>query len=117
MSTDPAVDAAQRACEPHAVSHLIGSGRYALLGAREALKPIRELHKRVPGLELADECSHVEYDHPSHFEDQWGEWICGDSPTGDWYCNECRADDGSVIDWPCPTATLVYSAEELREEQ
>lgn len=41
--TDPAVEAARRACEPMGVSHLVGPGRHALRGAREALAPIREV--------------------------------------------------------------------------
>lgn len=43
--TDPGIEAARKATEGK-VSHFMGPGRYALIGAREALGPIRELHDR-----------------------------------------------------------------------
>ena len=69
--SDPAIEAAHRA----------GGGWYSareMEAAREALKPIRELH-RVERGEYEDEC----------------------------YCVECGNH------WPCATAKLIYSSEEL----
>ncbi|SDT83690.1 hypothetical protein SAMN04488548_12728 [Gordonia westfalica] len=83
--TDPAVDAAQRACEPHGVSHFVGPGRYALRGAREALAPLRELH-RLDGCPERDDCT-----DPEHLT------LCS----------------GCYQEWPCRTAPLIYSSDEL----
>lgn len=43
VSSDPAEEAAKRACGPHGVSPYVGPGRYAMRGAREALAPLREM--------------------------------------------------------------------------
>lgn len=72
---DPAIDAAQRV--------IVGRVSSAhpddlTAAAREALKPIRELHK------------------PHCDGPRFGTW-----------CKTCRAE------WPCPTAKLIYSTEEL----
>ena len=61
--------------------------------AREALAPIRELHK--PGTEAGYE----------------------DEP----YCETCGHYDGLSADfthqpWPCDTARLIYTTEELSDE-
>lgn len=42
---DPAIEAAERVTQPRGIPWAVGPGRYALHGAREALAPIRELHK------------------------------------------------------------------------
>lgn len=75
--SDPAVDAAQRATQPHGIPWAVGPGRYALHGAREALAPIRELHR----------------------------------PDDSAVCAECD------MWWPCSTARLVYTTDELKETQ
>lgn len=80
--TDPAVDAAQRA-----YGVFIGEATergFAIAAAREALKPIRELHRH-------------------------GIW----EPTGKPYCIHCRHRE---VEWPCPTARLIYTTEELEQK-
>lgn len=83
---DPAIEAAQRATGGR-VSHLVGPGRYALRGAREMADPIRELHR--PDAGHSPECE------------------CGLAPGALPNCLGCSDD------WPCATAKLVYSSEEL----
>ncbi len=80
--SDPAIEAAQRAWSwrygpeaPHYDSLVVDA-------AREALKPIRDLHKRQASWSFRlQETLHL--------------------------CAECDEN------WPCPTARLVYSTEEL----
>lgn len=42
---DPAIEAAERVTQPRGIPWAVGPGRYALHGAREALAPIRDLHR------------------------------------------------------------------------
>lgn len=85
---DPAVEAAKRAARPFNVSPYIGPGRFALYGAREALAPLRELHDKT---DCADP-------------------VCG---------KECRYGfpmcAGCLEPWPCATARLIYTTEELSD--
>lgn len=78
--SDPAVEAARRAFDKlwpdqgdFEFNFDSSTREYAVDAAREALAPLRELHRR----------------------------------DGD-YCWTC-----DHTDWPCPTARLVYSADEL----
>lgn len=74
---DPAIEAAQRVIELHE------GGVLAMADiAREALKPIRELHKSI-------------------------DYFNGDDGSYEFTCAHCD------VLWPCATAKLVYSAEEL----
>lgn len=87
---DPVIEAAQRAWEngPDEVAKfLYRQGEDGIwspvameAAAREAVKPIRELHQRVDD------------GHPSGL------------PT----CEHCQGD------WPCSTASLIYTTEELQ---
>lgn len=83
---DPAVEAAQRAHEAN-LGKLIDHDT-VLAAAREALSPIRKLHQRSF------------YDGP----------ICS-------HCIDI-GDDGEFwgYPWPCETAKLVYTSEELAED-
>lgn len=82
-TTDPAVEAAQRALNTDRLrSDPIDA--FTLAGAREALAPIRELHKP-----FVDECH-----------------CCR-------HCVECGA---IGTGWPCDTARLIYTSEELNDE-
>jgi hypothetical protein len=90
--SDPAVEAAQRAlddmpmlgesCATQTVlkALVLETGADA---AREALKPVRELHYAVQWTNRRRCCVH-----------------CSDS-------------SGSPVEWPCATARLVYTSEEL----
>lgn len=96
--TDPAILAAQRAWESEGwggpgrpLEEGMSEGNLAKAAAREALAPIRDLHKR-------------------HRDLEWdGEW-------SDPYCQTCAHEfygDLCYQPWPCTTAKLVYSTEEL----
>lgn len=78
---DPAIEASQRAWAAIAHDNMMIPTEVTIAAAREALRPIRELHfehKRVG---------------------QW-EWTC-----------KC----GRI--WPCATAKLIYSDEELNRDR
>ncbi|UCR74427.1 hypothetical protein Ritam007_53 [Mycobacterium phage Ritam007] len=79
--SDPAVEAAARAWEwypvPKDIPLVVRS--VPLAAAREALKPIRELHYPID-------------EHGDSVEE----------------CSECRHR------WPCDTAKLIYTSEELQ---
>lgn len=90
--SDPAVEAAQRAWASNealdGIDYSPGEGGFWTpdameAAAREALKPIRELH--VP----------VVHDD-EHTSERWAE------------CRECLG-----AHWPCATAELIYTTEEL----
>ncbi|MCF3939935.1 hypothetical protein [Gordonia tangerina] len=93
MNTDPAIAAAQRAGTDDEGDYM-GAGMYSTVfdfaeeAAREALAPLRKLHrKRTAG--------------------------------GEHYCTECchmpvtGSYELTYQPWPCATARLVYSTEEL----
>ena len=81
---DPAIEAAQR------VRNLGLSKDIKVAAAREALKPIRELHQKfsVRSLGFADDQPRID--------------ICGGC-----------SDIGVQVPWPCETAKLIYTSEEL----
>ena len=95
---DPAEEAARRAAERGRLTDdLMIPGlavrAFGVDSAREALAPIRALHK--PGTEAGYE----------------------DEP----YCETCGHYDGLSADfthqpWPCDTARLIYTTEELSDE-
>ncbi|MFV8173368.1 hypothetical protein [Mycolicibacterium peregrinum] len=81
---DPAIEAAHRAFMM--ATGLTGNTRAHMeSAAREALKPIRELHKS---------------------------YVTGSSFTGEQW-TECAVCVGSS--WPCDTAKLIYTTEELAQ--
>lgn len=92
MNDEPAIEAAIRAV-PTEVSTWVGPGRFALRGAREALKPIRELHYPVTCASLADGRHKT---------------VCAHCHRRGFYTTAPESGD-----WPCDTARLVYSADEL----
>ena len=93
-----------------------GPPRNALVSAaREALKPIRELHRPVHaifswsgGLELRDPCPDCGGKAGVHPCGCWGD------TDVTFHCLTCRTGTkGRLTEWPCGTAKLVYSSEEL----
>ncbi|MGB3707622.1 hypothetical protein [Gordonia sp. (in: high G+C Gram-positive bacteria)] len=88
---DPVAEAAARAVDKDPNVYTLD----AKAGAREALAPIRELHKPM----TADER-----------ESRWLSWWRDDD--GD-ICRECTS-SWAVAQWPCPTAKLCYTTEELQ---
>lgn len=87
--TDPAIEAAERATQPRGIPWAVGPGRYALHGAREALAPIRDLHRPDDGHN--PECH------------------CGIPANARRSCAECGQE------WPCATAEVAYTTDELKE--
>lgn len=85
--SDPAVEAATRAVQARGYGDI--PAQYMVFAAREALAPIRELHQA--GEPFEDDNEYVR-----------GIWVTN--------CRECRDD------WPCATARLVYSSDELGGE-
>lgn len=106
---NPAEDAAQRAWDANQLS--TWPSQNAVAGALEALKPIRELHHKYRLHELATaNCHDSRHDV---FEDLYGEWCCRTCTTEDIFaCMHCSELD-SNSEWPCETAKLAYSTEEL----
>lgn len=90
--TDPAIEATQRAIgkvqrsEPY---------RWAESGAREALAPLRELHRP--------------FSRPASCYSRSNMITCYSRSNMITVCNHCLG----PRDWPCPTARLIYSTEEL----
>lgn len=92
MSGDPAIAAAQRAWDSEGwggpgrpLSEGLSEGSLAEAAAREALAPLRELHRPVDSL----------------------------GKTGAKVCATCRDLFGSLAVWPCSSAPLLYSSSEL----
>lgn len=86
QSSDPAVEAAQRAWAAMAQDMPWTDGgecEELVTAAREALAPIRELHQPHDG--------------------PWGR-----------DCGTCYASSG--VEWPCPTARLIYTDDELENQ-
>ena len=124
VSSDPAVEAAARAWHDRYGDRLVGVeesaahngvGELTIAAAREALKPLRTVHKAltIEVLVCAEEC-----------EDEAHEDGCPVVPRD--VCAHCweiatEKNDyygelgiSETIVWPCATAKLVYPAEELR---
>lgn len=80
--SDPVVEAAKRACGQFSDGTHLYPRSLGVIAAREALKPIRELHRKF---------------------DRGNEVVC----------HECRSGHGDFVGWPCESALLVYSSEEL----
>ena len=80
---DPAVEAALRV--GYTAGEMLSREEQLTAAAREALKPIRELHQPIT--------------------------MCGVT-----CCQRCRTPDGASASWPCATAKLVYTSEELSGE-
>ena len=116
--SDPAVEAAARAFAQVEDDDLAYASERdtSIAAAREALAPIRALHRKVPLYLTCDYDGHLDRDVcESGFESADGEWLCPEC-TGDdveYACAECRDEDGDNQDWPCATAKRAYPSEEL----
>ncbi|MGB3602743.1 MAG: hypothetical protein WBA38_04225 [Gordonia sp. (in: high G+C Gram-positive bacteria)] len=121
VNTDPAIEAARRTLaawgEPETNTE---SAATALTAAREALAPIRKLHRKVGIFDSTDYCDDDTSEHESqhHFEAINGEMVCDHLPPYGWTCAECAeiasGDDDDPPAWPCDTAKLIYTTEELQ---
>lgn len=118
MTADPAIAAAQRAWDEGGQGHGFQHATEADLmidAAREALAPLRELHRPTHHyLHATGSCIHDEHDT---FETADGDHVCCDCTDDDGgprkACAECLDEDGSSIDWPCATAKLIHPESEL----
>lgn len=124
--SDPAIDAAQRAwAERYPIGSASvdllksqakeGLGAFVIAAAREALKPIRELHRKSRLYELSVNGTCEEQGHDI-FEDGTGEWCCKqctDASAEQIYVCAACADMDSNSEWPCATAELIYATEEI----
>lgn len=113
MSGDPAVEAARQAIGRFPDGTNLYPRSVAVSAAREALKPVRELHSAVDTYLYAT--SHCDLEHEVTDSDSGD--VCLTCTAADGgpvkTCSECFEEDGSKIDWPCSTARLVYSEAEL----
>lgn len=120
---DPAVEAAQRAWTGRYSDRVVpvtdsahhdGMGALAIAAAREALKSVRELHRPQVIDCLAPNCADEVCDHEDECPADHPVTVCA-------HCWEVVSDDpyygeGGITDrvfWPCDTALLVYTTEEL----
>ena len=129
---DPAIEAAQRAWDAANVSgmkkpwaELSDDNTFVKLqiaSAREMATPIRELHRKSPIHNLAEDCEicsdddeQVQAQHAPVMESEYGDYLCAATVVGYTcaHCAELRAADQDLPEWPCVTATYLYSADEL----
>ena len=95
---DPAVEAARRAAERGRLTDdLMIPGlavrAFGVDSAREALAPIRELHRPE------ESCDNTSHTNPS-----------ATCPHCDLICGYCG------LTWPCDTARLIYTSKELSDD-
>lgn len=88
--TDPAIEAAQRAWDAVTFGEPFDG---FVAAAREALKPIRELHQTIT-------------------DPIWWHKLHPDDPDEYTHCRCQVAATGYQL-WPCATAKLIYTTEEL----
>lgn len=130
--SDPAIEAAQRAWVERygeemlprffdKADELVGAAAFVTAAAREALKPIRELHRKSPTYYLADDCETCSSDdgkvseQHQRFESADGDWFCTAVIEG-YCCRHCtalRSGGDDPVEWPCETAQLVCTAADL----
>lgn len=112
--SDPAIEAARWAWD--AIPERSYKTRTDVMeaAAREALKPVRELHRPQVIDCLAPNCADEVCDHEDECPADHPVTVCA-------HCWEVVSDDpyygeGGITDrvfWPCDTALLVYTTEEL----
>ena len=90
--SDPAVAAAERALD-----NLFDRGQVA-----------RALNKQVKSGALEGACEALAPLRELHYAEDFIDWDSGDEVP---LCNECEKA------WPCATARLIYTTEELNDEQ
>ena len=73
-----------------------------------ALRAVLDLHRPVPVYAYAEDCGCGNEDH-FIIEDEWGEDLCFDTPTGDVQCSHCRAEQ-SYVEHPCETVRAIEEA-------
>ena len=73
-----------------------------------ALRAVLDLHRPVRVYAYAEDCGCGNEDHVI-IEDEWGEDLCFDTPTGDVQCAYCRAEQ-SYVEHPCETVRAIEEA-------
>lgn len=113
--SDPAVEAAQRAWS-HGKERLVVA--FAAAAAREALAPLRELHRRleIAATSCPEECEVHEDECPLDVMVPACRECFLVAETADRYFTE-RTGWDEVARWPCPTARLIYREDELERGQ
>jgi len=109
--TDPAVEAARRA----GMTEFPPRSRVlAAAAAREALAPLRELHRRleIAATSCPEECEVHEDECPLDVMVPACRECFRVAETADCYFTE-RTGWDEVARWPCPTARLIYREDEL----
>lgn len=113
--SDPAVEAAQRyaATLPFGF-HSQLTGADLIFAAREALAPLRELHRRleIAATSCPEECEVHEDECPLDVMVPACRECFLVAETADRYFTE-RTGWDEVARWPCPTARLIYRGDEL----
>ncbi|MFV8266427.1 hypothetical protein ACNQR9_25760 [Mycolicibacterium peregrinum] len=112
---DPAVEAGNRVFKQF--SELANPTQYTVTAAREALKPIRELHKpyEIEGKSCRIDCE--EHEDPDDCPDVKFA-VCHHCYSLALEANDYYGEEegiGSEILWPCETAKLIYTTEELAQ--
>lgn len=128
--SNPVVEAAQRAWASNealeGIKYSPGEGGIWTpdameSAAREALEPLRKLHRKSPIYNLAEDCDicsdddeNIQAQH-TVIDSTYGEYLCTATVCAYTcaYCSELRGPDQDLPDWPCETAMYLYSAEEL----
>ncbi len=119
--SDPAIEAAQRAWASITDDNKMSPKVVVETAAREALAPLRKLHCKSPIYNLAEDCDicssddeQVQEQHALS-ESAYGDYLCTAEVLGYTcaYCSEIRDPSQDLSEWPCETATYLYSTEEL----
>lgn len=89
-------------------------GQFGREAAREALKPLRKLHRPSELMCLAPNCGAEDCDHEDECPADYPVTVCAEcwriAELVSSYYGEEGIDDS--LRWPCATARLVYSSEE-----
>ncbi|WP_197078034.1 hypothetical protein [Gordonia sihwensis] len=89
-------------------------GGAALSSLRDTTGSVRMLHRKTGVSPRADDCT--DPTHEDRFE-RYGEEFCADCAPMGWTCAACAAiardEHHMPPDWPCATAKLVYTEDEL----
>lgn len=114
--SDPAIEAAQRLIDKYGDLADLPMDRDDLIAvAREALKPIREKHKPMVIQCVAPDCGAEICDHEDDCPVDYPVTVCatcwGIAEMANPYHGEDRI--GDHLFWPCDTALLTYTTEEL----
>lgn len=116
---DPAIEAAQLAWDETIERGTRGPNEnpwlQSIASAREALRPVRELHKPLAIMCLAPNCGAEVCDHEDECPVDHPVTVCAECWQIVELANSYYGEDGINGDllWPCATARLIYPEAEL----